>query len=59
LYLAWQGIVTNPDNINDPCMLLFITQEEFKDYFNRYNDNIVNNQKTIDKQKSLNDCINK
>ena len=40
-------------------MLLFITQEEFKDYFNRYNDNIVNNQKTIDKQKSLNDCINK
>ncbi len=58
LYLAWQGIVTNPDNISDPCMLFFITQSEFDNFHKRYINNVVENPKTLDNQKSFNDCMN-
>jgi len=59
LYLAWQGVVTNADNIVDPCLQLFINQEEFLSYRDRYIENVVENPKTIKKQNSLNNCMNK
>ncbi|MEZ4907074.1 MAG: hypothetical protein R2771_05410 [Saprospiraceae bacterium] len=57
LYLAWQGVVTNPDEIIDPCMLLFITQSEFDNYQDRYEENVVKNDTTLDNQALLNQCI--
>ncbi len=58
LYLAWGGIYTD-DTENDPCLQKLIDNNKYEEYLNDYIDNIVDNELTIQKQKEINNCINK